>query len=106
MGELSSVVLVLKQLSFPNRRQAIQLRSVCTAIKLYTSWKCLEMLVPKRQCTQAWTQVFISQAFPSLYMGNAQALKLLETANFIAVLGHLQGRRQPLKSGGGGSGSS
>ena len=25
---------------------------------------------------QAWTQAFISQALPSLYMGNAQALKL------------------------------
>ena len=34
---------------------------------------------------QAWTQVFISQAFLSLYMGNAQALKLLGTTNFFAV---------------------
>ena len=47
---------------------------------LYASWV---QAFPRG--VQAWTQVFISQAFPSLYMGNAQALKLLGTTNFGAV---------------------
>ena len=60
---------------------------VQACIPLGNAWK---RLYPRG--VQAWKQVFISQAFPSLYMGNEQALKLLGTTNFIAVLvNHLSG---------------
>ena len=56
--------------------------NTCVQACMPLGYKCFQAF-PRG--VQAWTQAFISQAFPSLYMGNAQALKLLGTTNFIAV---------------------
>ena len=59
--------------------------NTCVQACMPLEYKCFQAF-PRG--VQAWTQAFISQAFPSLYMGNAQALKLLGTTNFIAVVVH------------------
>ena len=62
---------------------AWEMNNTCVQACMHLDYKRFQAFL---RGVQAWTQVFISQVFPSLCMGNAQALKLLGTTNFFAVL--------------------
>ena len=57
--------------------------NTCVQVSMYLGYKCFQAF-PRGVYMQAWTQVFISQGFPSLYM-RKQALKLFGTTKFLAV---------------------